>query len=97
MIPCVKFVKIKGRYCCLQKNNKKGKFNWMNIILSNIKASLYGTFHSIDYERYGDRYLAALQYCFNRRFDLNALFYGLVSSAAQSPQAIFHKAEALTG
>ena len=62
--------------------NKNGR-NWMNIILSNIKASIYGTFHNINFERYAYRYLADLQYRFNRRFNLKEMFYGLITSAAR--------------
>ena len=79
----------KAQMLLFQKNEKRGKFDWMNIILSNIKASLYGTFHNIDFERYGYRYLADLQYRFNRRFDLKAMFYGLISTAAKALHAVF--------
>jgi len=70
---------------------------WMKIILSNIKASIYGTFHSINYECYAYRYLADLQYRFNRRFDLKAMFYGLIHSAAQKPHAVFFKPSLFNG
>jgi len=69
----------------LANGENKETRNWMSIILSNIKASIYGTFHTIDFEKYGYRYLADLQYRFNRRFNLKEMFYGLISSAARSP------------
>ena len=69
------------------KNEKHRKRNWMHIILSNIKASIYGTFHSINFKRYAYLYLADLQYRFNRRFNLKELFYGLITSAAQYSHA----------
>ena len=73
------------------------KFNWLPLILSNIKASIYGTLHSIDYEHYAYRYLADIQYRFNRRFDLKAMFYELINSAALAPHAVFFKPDPLTG
>ena len=69
----------------------KGKFSWMNIIVNNVKASIYGTYHSIDYKRYGYRYLADIQYRFNRRFDLKQMFYGLLSTAATKMPVVFDK------
>ena len=71
----------------LPKSESK-KRHWLNIILSNIKASIYGTFHNINYESYGYRYLADLQYRFNRRFNLKEMFYGLINSAARLVQAL---------
>ena len=92
--------------CALCKNKAHLKFfpkteskkiNWLNIIISNIKASIYGTFHSIDFVRYGYRYLADLEYRFNRRFNLKAMFYELISSASQAPHAVFFKPDPITG
>ena len=70
------------------KPQKQANFYWLHIILSNIKASIYGTFHSIDFKHYAYRYLADLQYRFNRRFNLKKLFYGLISSCAKNLPAV---------
>ena len=68
----------------ITKRESKNSRNWLNIILSNIKASIYGTFHNINFKLYAYRYLADLQYRFNRRFDLKKMFYGLIACAARS-------------
>ena len=49
-------------------------FYWSSTILSNVKTSLAGTFHSLDFDKYGFRYLADIQFRFNRRFNLAKLF-----------------------
>lgn len=44
-------------------------FKWVNIGLGNLKSAIVGTCRSID-EQHADRYLAAYEWRFNRRFDL---------------------------
>ena len=56
-------------------------FKWVNTVLSNVKTSLSGTFHSLNFKKYGYRYLADLQFRFNRRFDLIKLFHCLTRRA----------------
>lgn len=46
---------------------------WVNIVLSNLKRSLDGTYHAIKQGKYARRYLAEAAYRFNRRFDLPRL------------------------
>ncbi len=48
-------------------------FHWVNTLLGNIKSSIQGTYHGFKFEKYANRYLAELQYRFNRRFDLPAM------------------------
>ena len=61
-------------------------FYWVNTVLSNVKTSLSGTFHSLNFDKYGYRYLADLQFRFNRRFDLKRLFYSMIrNSVSHSP------------
>lgn len=43
---------------------------WVNIVLSNLKRSLDGTYHSIKQAKYARRYLGEAVYRFNRRFRL---------------------------
>jgi len=45
-------------------------FHWVNTLLGNIKSSIQGTYHGFKFDKYAARYLAELQYRFNRRFDL---------------------------
>ena len=48
-------------------------FHWVNTVLGNVKTSLSGAYHSFGFSRYAERYLGAIAYRFNRRFDLHAL------------------------
>ena len=43
-------------------------------MLGNLKTAFAGTFHSFDFAKYAHRYLAEVQYRFNRRFDLSTIF-----------------------
>lgn len=42
----------------------------MNTVIANVKISLYGAYHAFDFAKYAARYLGAIAYRFNRRFDL---------------------------
>jgi hypothetical protein len=53
-------------------------FKWVNTVLGNLKTTLAGAFHSLNYRKYADHYLAAFAYRFNRRFDLRALVARLI-------------------
>ena len=44
-------------------------FKWVNTGLGNIKSAIVGTCRSCD-SQHADRYLAAYEWRFNRRFDL---------------------------
>ena len=46
---------------------------WVNTVLGNLKTSLSGAYHSFGFRKYAERYLGAIAYRFNRRFDLHAL------------------------
>ena len=98
------FATVKDIGCIHQKEvvGKKRKstdmecFNWVNTILGNLKTSVSGTFHAFDFEKYAGRYLAAVQYRFNHRFDLRALLPTLAKAAArcgQRPERILRLAE----
>jgi hypothetical protein len=60
--------------------NELSDFRWINILLSNLKASLSGTFHAFNY-RYASlrlrqvpkRYLGGFCFRFNRRFERAAM------------------------
>lgn len=58
------------------------EFRWVNTILGNLKTSFSGCYHALDFRRYGDEYLAAFAYRFNRRFDLRTLNERLLIAAA---------------
>jgi transposase-like protein len=57
------------------------EFLAVNTVLGNLKTAFAGTYHSFDYKKYSHRYLAQVQYLFNRRFDLRAILTRLVQDA----------------
>ena len=56
-------------------------FHWVNTVLGNVKTSLSGAYHAFGYSQYAERYLGAIAYRFNRRFDLHALPNRLLMAA----------------
>lgn len=58
------------------------QFRAVNTILGNLKTAISGTYHAFDFAKYSDRYLAELQYRFNRRFDLKAILPRLIHASA---------------
>ena len=46
---------------------------WVNVVLSNVKRSIDGTYHAIRQAKYSRRYLGEAAYRFNRRFQLPQL------------------------
>jgi transposase-like protein len=65
-----------------RKSTEMGCFHWINTILGNLKTSIDGTYHGFKFEKYAYRYLAEVQYRFNRRFDLRNILPRLVYAAA---------------
>lgn len=49
---------------------------------SEIATAMTGTYHAVKFEKYAHRYLAEVQYRFNRRFDLRSILHRLVRVAA---------------
>ena len=60
------------------------EFKWVNTALGNLKTTLAGAFHSMNYRKYAHRYLAAFAYRFNRRFDLQWLLACLITDVARA-------------
>lgn len=60
---------------------KRPEFLAINTILGNLKTAFAGTFHAFGFEKYAHRYLAQVQYLFNRRFDLRAILNRLAKDA----------------
>lgn len=60
---------------------KHPEFLAVNTVLGNLKTAFAGTYHSFDFAKYAHRYLAQVQYLFNRRFDLRAILTRLVRAA----------------
>ncbi len=69
----------------MTEEDKEENFKNFNIVLANVKTSLTGTFHSFDCRKYASRYLAAIMYRFNRRFNLNNIFNCLLKDVIFNP------------
>ncbi|MCS4281106.1 hypothetical protein M2412_003122 [Stenotrophomonas rhizophila] len=75
-------IQASGRARCEQPNAR-----WVNVVLSNLKRSLDGTYQAFKFCKYAHRYLAEAQWRFNRRFnrrfELAALVPCLLVAAAR--------------
>jgi hypothetical protein len=72
------------------------EFRWVNTVLGNVKTSLSGAYHAFDFSKYAHRYLAAIAYRFNRRFQLSTLPQRLLVAAVATgprPEAWLRVAE----
>jgi ribosomal protein L37AE/L43A len=58
------------------------QFRAVNTVLSNLKTALSGTYHAVKFFKYAPRYLAEVQYRFNRRYDLRSILGRLIRAAA---------------
>lgn len=65
-------------------HKKTAPFNWVNIILGNLKNSLRGTFHKLHPDHLS-RHLATFSYRFNRRFELDNMMERFVYVALRTP------------
>jgi len=61
----------------------KGCFQWVNIIIGNMKTALLGTYHHVS-EKYLNRYLAEFEYRFNRRYKLKEMIPRLLYAALKT-------------
>ena len=58
------------------------QFKAVNTLLGNLKTALAGTYHAFDFAKYAHRYLAEVQYRFNRRFNLASILARLLRAAS---------------
>ncbi len=58
------------------------QFTAINTFLGTLKTAYAGTYHAFDFSKHADRYLAEVQYRFNRRFDLAAILARLLCASA---------------
>jgi hypothetical protein len=49
------------------------EFRCVNTVLGKLKTAISGTYPAFNFAKYADRYLAEVQYRFNRRFDLSVI------------------------
>jgi ribosomal protein L37AE/L43A len=64
---------------------KLEQFRAVNTFLGNLKTAYSGTYHAFDFAKYAHRYLAEVQYRFNRRFDLSSILKRLLVAAVVTP------------
>jgi ribosomal protein L37AE/L43A len=64
---------------------KLEQFRAVNTFLGNLKTAYSGTYHSFDFAKYAHRYLAEVQYRFNRRFDLSSILRRLLVATVRTP------------
>ena len=62
------------------------KFRAVNTLIGNVKTALTGTYHAIKFAKYGYRYLAEVQFRFNRRYDMHAMLGSLLRALAKTPR-----------
>jgi transposase-like protein len=65
-----------------QKSTSMECFLWINTVLGNLKTSISGTYHAVDFKRNAFRYFAEFTYLFNRRFDLSGIMPRLIRGCA---------------
>jgi ribosomal protein L37AE/L43A len=73
------------------------QFRAVNTMLGNLKTALTGTYHAVAFAKYASRYLAEVQYRFNRRYDLRSILGRLLRAAAATlplPESLIRNAEA---
>jgi len=67
----------------LRKPRDLLQFRWVNTVLGNLKTMVSGAYKALRYRKYGDRYLGAFAYRFNRRLDLANLVVRLVEDVSR--------------
>ncbi|MBB3121076.1 hypothetical protein FHS03_004149 [Massilia violacea] len=60
-------------------------FRWLNVLLGNLKTALSGTHHAFKLSKYAQRYLAEVQYRFNRRSDMPAMVPRMAAAIVSTP------------
>lgn len=79
-----------------QESAKLESFRAVNTVLGNLKTAFSGTYHAFNFAKYADRYLAEVQFRFNRRVDLASILSRLVraaSTTAPRPERLIRMAE----
>jgi ribosomal protein L37AE/L43A len=66
------------------KSSELDCFRWVNTVIGNTKNSIRGAYHGFKVAKYAHRYLAEVQYRFNRRFQLEDLVPRLLYACAQN-------------
>ena len=62
------------------------KFRAVNTLIGNVKTALTGTYHAIKFAKYAYRYLAEVQFRFNRRYNLRSILGRLLGALVRAPR-----------
>ena len=62
------------------------KFKAVDTLIGNVKTALTGTYHAVKFAKYAYRYLAEVQFRFNRRYELGAFLASLLTALVRAPQ-----------
>ena len=65
----------------------------VNTLIASLMTALAGTYHAIKFGKYGNRYLAEVQFRFNRRYDMRAMLGCLLRAPAATPRRSEWKSE----
>jgi hypothetical protein len=72
--------------CGVKANILNEKFVVANTLIGNVKTALIGTYHAILFTKFAYRYLAEVQFRFNRRYNLRVVLGGLLDALVQAPR-----------
>ena len=61
------------------------QFKWLNTVLGNFKTAIAGTYHAFKFEKYAPRYLAEIQFRFNRRYHLHRMLPRMLLALLVAP------------
>ncbi len=61
-------------------------FGTVSTLISNVKATMTGTYHAIKFAKCRHRYLAEVQFRFNRRYDMRAMLGSLLRAMDATPR-----------
>jgi hypothetical protein len=62
------------------------KFRAVNTLIGNVKTALTDTYHAVKFAKYGYRYLAEVQFRFNRRYDMRGMIASLLRALVAAPK-----------
>lgn len=66
------------------------KFRAVNMLIGNVKTELTGAYRAIKFAKYGYRYLAELQFRFNRSYNMRGMLGSLLRAMVATPRQPEH-------
>ena len=69
---------------------KLPQFKAVNTVLGNLNTALTGAYHAFGFSKYAHRYLAQVQYLFNRRLNLRTILAQLAHAACATHPCPLH-------